>query len=908
MSFTETWLKPEIYSSEVFCNQYQVFRRDRLFKKGGGVLIAVHVSLPVEQFDFHQPIDVEFLCVCIRLFSKNIIITCSYIPPSSDISTYLSHMRLIEEISDKLQPTDILIVLGDFNISNISWSFDNDLGYLLPTLYADKFDEFFDKLYHSGLMQFNKVCNSHNHVLDLVFSNSFEISVVRGEPFVNPEDSFHPTVAISLQFPQYLQYRLTLSNKRLNFHKVDYTLLNTKLSSIVWQLDNADLDNCVTSFYDMLSSCLKATIPYVVEKSASPAPPWFTRELKRARNERNRCFKKFKISGLLTDFARYSYLKQQFLTLNNKCYLDYLHTMRLNLQRNPKSFYKFINSKRKTSAFPSQMSNESTVSSDPQVIANMFANYFEQSYTTISPDLNAYPYTINSYHIFNNIVLSENEVLDKLNTIKYSCLPGPDGVPSCILLMCAPLLVKPLLHIFNLSLRSGIFPSLWKASYILPFYKNGSRSYIKNYRGIAKLSAIPKLFEQLVTHRLIRTISSIVSPQQHGFISGKSTVTNLLEFTCHITNSFSKGLQTDVVFTDLSKAFDKVNHSLLIYKLEKIGFPINLVKWLASYLHDRTQRVLFNSVCSQEIYVCSGVPQGSHIGPLLFVLFINDLPSVINNASILMYADDVKIFYSSNNIADFDLLKSDLVALTNWCEINCMSLNVDKCKHMSFSRFPIAPSTYQINGINLESVESFNDLGVILDAKLRFHLHIHSVINKSRHALGFIKRWSKEFSDPYVTKSLYISLVRPILEYASIVWSPSYSCDINSLESVQKQFLLFALRGLGWDPIRRLPPYEHRLQLIDLPSLERRRLVLGITFMINLINGKIVAPFILNQIDFNVPSRISRNYVPIRLPQCRTNFEAFSPLRLLCKAFNDYYQLFNISDSLSSIKKKLYRA
>lgn len=270
---------------------------------------------------------------------------------------------------------------------------------------------------------------------------------------------------------------------------------------------------------------------------------------------------------------------------------------------------------------------------------------------------------------------------------------------------------------FNASLSSGYFYDLWKESYIIPLHKSGSRFEVKNYRGIAKLSAIPKLFEKLITCRLVHSIGGIISKSQHGFVRGRSTATNLLEFSSCVFTAFSQKLQTDVIYTDFSKAFDTVNHNLLIHKLDLIGFPTRLLMWISSYLSGRTQRVKFRSKVSYEVNVTSGVPQGSHLGPILFVLYLNDLPSCIHSSRILMYADDVKLFFSHASISDSTILQDDFTRLVHWCDANNMSLNLMKCKTMSFSRITSSRTRYFIRDYELEKVTSFKNLDIIFDDK-----------------------------------------------------------------------------------------------------------------------------------------------------------------------------------------------
>lgn len=268
-----------------------------------------------------------------------------------------------------------------------------------------------------------------------------------------------------------------------------------------------------------------------------------------------------------------------------------------------------------------------------------------------------------------------------------------------------------------------------------------------------------------------------------------------------------------------------------------------------------------------------------------------------------MYADDVKIFFSFDN-ADHVYLQNDLNSFSLWCEHNMLELNIKKCKCMRFARNNPIAVKYSLGGHYLEVVESFIDLGILLDAKLNFNAHITSVVNKARGVLGFIKRRAKEFSDPYIINRLYVSLVRPILEYGSIIWDPYYNLNCIYIESVQKQFLLFCLRGLGWN-YTNLPSYTSRLALIKLPTLKSRRTMLNISFMVKLLNGYICCEFLVNSVKINVPCRNTRHYIPFFVPLCRSNYTISNPFTRICRQYNDLSDFVDFSLSLNIIKNKI---
>ena len=242
-------------------------------------------------------------------------------------------------------------------------------------------------------------------------------------------------------------------------------------------------------------------------------------------------------------------------------------------------------------------------------------------------------------------------------------------------------------------------------------------------------------------------------------------------------------------------------------------------------MHGRQYSVIFRSCISNPIKATSGVPQGSHLGPLIFVLSINDVEHVIKDSYLSVYADDMKIFRQISSPADHISLQNDLNRFSIWCQKNFLMLNTTKCQTITYSRkrLPPPPRDYFLNGIPVSRVTLFRDLGVTCDRELNFRSHIDSIISRANSLLGFVKRWSKEFSNPYVTKALFMTFVRPVLEYASQVWSPYHLVHRHRIQAIQRRFIRFALRGLGWADTHNLPPYGDLLKLINLQPLDKRR-------------------------------------------------------------------------------------
>jgi len=397
-----------------------------------------------------------------------------------------------------------------------------------------------------------------------------------------------------------------------------------------------------------------------------------------------------------------------------------------------------------------------------------------------------------------------------------------------------------------------------------------------------------------------------LNEQQHGFRNGRSTTTNLMIFTSFILCEMQKGFSVDAIYTDFSKAFDRVDHGILIKKLKKYGISGPILSWISSYLSERSQIVKFQGRLSKTIKVLSGVPQGSHLGPLLFLIFISDLSIVLNDVDHLLFADDLKIYKSISNPADAEFLQNKINVLYNWCSKNKLVLNVGKCNVITFSRKNkknIAHYEYIINKTKLSRVDNILDLGIVLDYKLLYISHFDMIIGKANQLLGFIKRRAKEFNNVWVTKTLYCSLVRSILEYGCIIWDPDSETQSKRLESIQKQFLLFALRNL-FDPrdYVNLPSYNNRLKILGLTSLSHRRKVNTACFVFDVLSENINVEFISNRITLNQPIRTTRHTNFLVQYNHRTYYALNEPINRCSMTFNSFSHLYHQGISKNSFK------
>ncbi len=353
-----------------------------------------------------------------------------------------------------------------------------------------------------------------------------------------------------------------------------------------------------------------------------------------------------------------------------------------------------------------------------------------------------------------SIELTEEEVCHALQNLDPSKAHGPDGLPSRILKECAHQLAPSIHYLFTKSLKISQVPAEWKLANIIPIHKKGNKNHVKNYRPISLLSIVSKTLERCVLNHISHHIQSNIHSAQFGFVSGRSCATQLLSILNIIGKNLDKGLQTDVVFMDIAKAFDTVDHSKMLQKLWEFGFSGSVLLWLKNYLSGRFQRVTVHGATSQSLPITSGVPQGSL---LRFSVYINDLPNHLSSSTgVGLFADDTKLYKAVQNPSDALILQEDIQHLECWSEENRLRFNISKCKVLSITRksSPLITS-YSLDGQQLTSFNLEIDLGVIMNSNLTWINQVNRVRSKANQMLGFIRRSTIEMHDVGARKYLY---------------------------------------------------------------------------------------------------------------------------------------------------------
>ena len=486
-------------------------------------------------------------------------------------------------------------------------------------------------------------------------------------------------------------------------------------------------------------------------------------------------------------------------------------------KENPKRFYAYVRSKQSVKTKVTRLlKSDGTMTSDDTDTADALCKQFESVFvkeTEIDPE--------NNTEVQDNIDLQFDEftVYKKLIALKVNKSPGPDSIHPMFLSRTATAIAKPLSILFNCSYNEGRLPQDWKNAVISPIFKKGRKSDPENYRPISLTSVICKIMESIVRDSITESIRkrNLITDHQHGFIPGRSCLTNLLQAFEAWTSILDEGFGLDIIYLDYRKAFDTVPHKRLIMKLSNYGIPCKLLIWLSGFLQGRMMRVQVNGSYSSWVHVLSGVPQGSVLGPLLFLLYVNDLPDWIKS-SIKMFADDTKLWSTISDVDDKQKLQDDLRKLNEWSDKWLLKCNPDKCRVMHVGHnYPTEYYMEQDSKLcKLIEVTEEKDLGVITTCDLKPARQCAEAAKKATAILRLIKRHFHDMNIP-TFRILYKSFVRPHLEYCVQVWSPNLRKDIDCLERIQK-------RATKLVPELRHSTYDERLRRLGLTTLERRRL------------------------------------------------------------------------------------
>ena len=807
IGITETWINSTRvdYLAEYALPGYDIFCCERTNRSGGGVMFYIKSNLNPRMIPTPNIANINITFTQIESKRKKIMLGLIYRPPAQSNAT---DEKLYDIIAD-ICSVNNCVIMGDFNLPVTRWG---------EPITAHAGQKLYQCLIESSLHQHVKEPTRGNNILDIILTT--DENLVK-DVEIGPEfsTSDHGRVLFTINFDKGV---VSESKEKIpDYRRANYARLRSQLASINWkeQLATPDVNKAWQVFAKELKEATNLCVPLRNRrKLKNTKPKWWNNDIRSSLLAKKKAYHKYKLTQNNNDKLEHDRLRRQAKKLIRSSKKTIEAQIAKSCKTNPKAFYSYVKSKRvSTSTIGPLITEDGKQTENDTDMANTLNEYFSSVFTTenVQGSLPT-PLPQSRGTTLPDFTITESEVLSVMNSMNVNKTPGPDKVSPRLLKEARSELTEPLTILFNKTLVAGKVPHEWKQANVTPIFKKGDKSLPANYRPISLTSVACKLMETILRDKIVKYLeeNKILNDSQHGFRNKRSCLTNLLDFFYEVFNSYDETRAVDIIYLDFQKAFDTVPHRRLISKVKAHGIAGNTLKWLTDWLSDRQQRVVINGKESAWHKVHSGVPQGSVLGPILFIIYINDIDEGVT-CKISKFADDTKITSKVTSVSQWRELQCDLDKLTSWAETWQMKFNIEKCKVLHIGN-DNAKARYEMNNVQLSSTEKEKDLGVTVSKDLKPSQHCTETIKKANKLVGFIGR-TFEFKSEKVILALYNSLVRPHLEYCVQFWSPYYKKDIEKLEKIQR-------RVTKMIPRLRNKSYEERLEELNLFSLPKRRI------------------------------------------------------------------------------------
>ena len=813
LALSETKLDDSIHPSLFHLTNFHTPFTKHRTRHGGGVATYIRSNLPSSRLMTLETDGIEWTWTRTKVKTDTFIICTLYMPPNM---TADKQDDFIDKLTDSVtqaqtfSPTAIIII-GDFNAGNIFLDMQTH-GRRTVTAFDTKLKDTLDGLNLTQIINTpTRITDDTANLLDLIVTDNTEIITDYGLlPSFSSIDHIPVTVTLNSDISDNSQ---TQFKEIWDFNRLDADKLTRTLMDVDWNhVLDCDIDSATEKFTSAILTAATTAIPKKTVRTRRNDKPWMTNELRRNIRKRDRLFKQAQRGQNTrhnTDEAnktRWSKWRQQrnlVTALNKRLRNDYIETKAralIETKRDPFTYHKILKSlvgRQYHKDIPTLETDKGDLVTNEELKATMFNEHFVFQ-TNLDTDTLVLPLgEINDKRIteLGQIQVTEQQVLKALNSLDSHKSTGPDNVPTKLLKLIAILIYEPLTKLFNKSLQSGTFPKIWKEAFVTPIFKNsGSPSDVRQYRPISLLSCLSKILEKLVYSSIYShlTENNLLSDRQSGYRAGHSTQLQLTYLTHNIYRYLDSGRDVTAIYLDISKYFDKIWHEGLLYKCKNEFFISgSLFSWLKSYLTDRTQRVRVGDAFSTTKMTKAGVPQGSVLGPLLALMYLDGLRHNLTN-EILLYADDTSI-HASHTTEDIDVvqdsLQRDLDNIDGYAKQWAIQFNITKTVQQTFSHklHPTVP-TLHFAGQNIPTdTETHKHLGITFSTDLRFHNHVNNIIKKANIAMSPLYPIAKHIHRN-ILSLIYTTYVRPHLDYCDIVFDGHITVnDELRLERVQRR-------------------------------------------------------------------------------------------------------------------------
>ena len=817
----ETWLNANLHDALVCPQGYNVIRRDRFNQKGGGVLVLHRSQLIITEVRKSEPDHIEYICIDVlghkpetspRLF-------CAYFPPAftkKDI-TVSSFCELLFECKSN---RSLFYLFGDLNMPFIDWK--SSLSSTKPG------NTFLDFCFKCGLHQYiEEPTTNKDSLLDLLLCDQTSASRLTSVTVLPPLTSTcdHSIIDVSLCLDN-LNTKYQSIPTSYNYRKGNYEQINLMLSNVDWEAVFRDFKNDVQSIYDYFLDLVHSLVRKYIPSNTFKIKPRQPKHLTKLAKKKRSLYKKSKSNPRLKE--EYKNLSKEYDRAVSSWYDTIENKVCLSDQGS--SFYKYANKKLKSlPVIPPLASKDSGIVTCDTEKADMFNTVFHAVFTTDNGAPLELQSKVSSDTYLEDLVVTEEDILNVLAGLSPKLSRTPDDLPV-MLVKRISLSIKGFLSMFyNLSIKSSQIPWQWKISLITPIYKKGPKCNPSNYRPISLTSILCRVLEKIISSHVLNHLltNNLISSNQHGFLPRRSTVTQLITVLNDWTHSYASKECTTVVYTDLTKAFDKVSHPKLLEVITSYGLKGKVYDWIKCFLIGRVQRVAVGKSFSNILEVRSGVPQGSVLGPLLFLLYIDDVTRLCTpHTSISLFADDTKLYSTSPSH-----LQSDIDIVYDFLNKRQLDLALNKCETITISK-TTESHPIRIGGTYLKETTVVKDLGIHITSTLEWREHITKIKNKALQKCYQILR-SFSSKNVWILLRAYLTFVRPLLEYGSPIWSPHLDHDKKLVESVQRYYTKKICQRCSIP----FTSYEDRLYKLSLNSLEYRRKEIDLVMVFKIINN-----------------------------------------------------------------------
>ena len=819
-------LKPDIIAlTEIKANNQKFFNEseyaldnyDTFINKNHKLGTVLHTDKSLKAQEVSILNDNEFeesvWCTFTTHNAEKVLLGCIYRSPNSSPTNTENLKSLLS--SQLIQTYDKICIVGDFNLPSIRW--DGEWT-------NEEDDSFIECIRDAYLFQQVQKPTRARHgqtsnILDLVLVNDQDLTseIEHLDPLGKSD---HHVLKFQLQIQKSkIKYTPKYS---YNLKKGDYRKMREEFQDQNWQdMHNMALEEAWEHIKTLIHSSMDKHIPKKkCTAKRNIKPPWMTQSIGKQAKRKYYLYQKYMQSKSGHDYDKYIKMRNLCKKKIKKARKNHERDIANKSKDNPSCFWKYVQARTKSDAGICTLNREdgskaATDQDKAETLNKFFASVFTREDVSSVPPLEE---GSRSQGIFiSEARVTPTAVEDRLKKLNTKKAQGPDKVPARVLSELSKELAVPLSIIFNMSLESGTLPKDWKEAEVTAIFKKGSKSDPGNYRPVSLTCILCKVLESVVRDAVVTHFEDhkLYAECQHGFRRKRSCVSQLLEVMEDLTAIMEAGDSLDIVYLDFRKAFDSVPHERLLTKLAAYGVSGNLLKWIRHFLSDRTQKVRIGDSLSSEAKVISGIPQGSILGPILFTVFINDLPDSIDSTC-KIFADDTKLYGSVKNQAE---IQKDLTSLQNWSDTWNLHFNVAKCKVLHVGKNnPEHNYSMTLNGRgqSVGKCTEEKDLGVTFDKAFTFDVHIQRAINKANQMIGLIKRtFISPDKDTFV--KLYKALVRPHLEYGNIIWHPTLKRQSAAIEKSQKRATRLVRQCKGMS-------YPERLRFLKLHSLKGRRL------------------------------------------------------------------------------------